>query len=100
MRALLFTGLAVLALLAACDTGSVPGFVGISCSTASDCNSGLDCLDYEVPAGDGGCKSLGMQCAQSCKSNADCASSGPGWACYAACGTITLCQPAMDAAGQ
>jgi hypothetical protein len=83
--------------LAACDSGSVPGFAGMACSTSGDCNGGLSCLEYDVPGGDGGCRSLGMQCAQPCKSTADCASMGSGMACYAACGTVTLCQPATDA---
>ncbi len=81
-----------------CDSGSAPGFVGVACSTTSDCSSGLQCLDYKAP-GEGGCVSYGLTCVQPCKSNADCA--GSGFACYSVCGgTAAICQPALDAGGQ
>ncbi len=95
MRAIL----TAFALLVACDSGNVPDFAGTTCTTSNDCGSGLQCLQYDVP-GEGGCKSLGLTCVQPCTSNADCASTGSGYACYAACGTQTICQPAMDAAAQ
>jgi len=99
MRALLPLVAVTVLLVAACDSGSVPDFAGTACTTSGDCGSGLQCLQYEVP-GEGGCKSLGLTCVQPCQSNTDCASNGSGYACYAACGTQTICQPAMDAAGQ
>ncbi len=86
--------------LAACDSGSAPGFVGVACSSTSDCSSGLQCLDYKAP-GEGGCVSYGLTCLQPCTTNADCA--GSGFTCYAVCGIAAICQPAMpamDAGGQ
>jgi hypothetical protein len=85
--------------LAGCDSGSPPGFAGVACSTSGDCSSGLSCLQYLVP-GEAGCTSLGLTCVQPCQTSADCGGASSGYACYAACGTTTICQPAMDAGGQ
>jgi hypothetical protein len=85
---------AALLLLLACDSGSLPGFQGESCRQASDCNSGLQCLDYSTVV-DGGCVSLGLQCLQPCQASTDCGSAGSGFGCYAACGTEAVCQPAL-----
>jgi hypothetical protein len=91
--------LAVLVLLlGGCDSGSLPGFQGETCSRTSDCNSGLQCLDYSAVV-DGGCTSLGLTCLQPCQTSMDCTSAGTGFACYAACGTVTVCQPALPDAG-
>jgi len=90
--------LLVALVLPGCDSGSLPGFLGISCGQTSDCNSGLQCLDYMAVV-DGGCTSLGKQCLLPCQTAADCASAGAGFGCYAACGTQTVCQPTLAEAG-
>jgi hypothetical protein len=101
LRALAPTFAALLVALAACDSGSVPGFAGMACTSSSDCSSGLQCLDYKAP-GEGGCVSYGQTCVQPCQTSADCASAGTGYACVATCGTAAICQPApaLDAGGQ
>ncbi len=81
-------------LLAGCDSGSPPGFAGASCGQTSDCSSGLQCLEYATPV-DGGCVSWGTVCVQTCATSADCTSDGVGYGCYAACGTVAICQPAL-----
>lgn len=85
----------VAVLLAGCNSGSLPGFAGVSCRQSSDCNSGLQCLEYSTPV-DGGCVSTGTVCLQPCLTASDCASEGTGFACYAACGGQTVCQPAIQ----
>jgi hypothetical protein len=80
-------------LLAGCDSGGLPGFAGMTCRETSDCNSGLQCLEYSTPV-DGGCASQGTLCVQPCLTSADCTSQGAGFACYAACGGQAICQPA------
>jgi hypothetical protein len=83
-----------LALVGGCDSGSLPTFQGADCKQTSDCNSGLQCLDYATVV-DGGCTSLGMQCVQTCLSSSDCTSAGAGFGCYSVCGGPAVCQPAV-----
>jgi hypothetical protein len=85
-------------LFGGCDSGSLPGIQGIACRQTSDCNSGLECLEYMTEV-DGGCASLGMQCLLPCQTAADCTSAGSGFGCYAACGSEKVCQPALPDAG-
>jgi hypothetical protein len=77
------------------------GLEGISCSTDSDCNSGLKCLPYRVygEAGvpsDGGCPSIGNECLAPCNEDSDCTSQGPGLVCLSGCGGTSVCEAAVD----
>lgn len=81
----------LVAILTGCNSGGLPGFAGETCSRASDCNSGFQCLEYSTPV-DGGCASMGTVCLQPCLTSSDCA--GTGFGCYASCGGPTVCQPA------
>jgi hypothetical protein len=72
------------------------GIPGISCGSDSDCNSGLKCLDFEVPSeagADAGCTSLGKECLQPCLASADCATADAGLVCFASCGGTPACEP-------
>jgi hypothetical protein len=73
------------------------GIPGISCGQDSECNSGLQCLDFKVPSeagADAGCDSLGKECLQPCLTSADCAAGGVGLVCFASCGGTPACEPA------
>jgi len=80
------------------------GLQGISCSSDSDCNSGLKCLAYylETDSGaDGGCGQFGSVCQQPCKITSDCTEEG--FVCVSSCGDVAACQLASavpDAAAE
>jgi hypothetical protein len=70
------------------------GIEGISCTTASDCNTGLSCLDYYTEGDSGteaGCGSVGTVCLQPCTTTSDCTVQG--YACFTACGGAGACLP-------
>jgi len=78
--------------LTACGP-TTSGVQGISCTSDSDCNSGLKCLAYYqvTDSGtDGGCDQFGSVCQQPCKSSSDCTEEG--YVCTSSCGDVTSCQ--------
>jgi hypothetical protein len=100
-RLVLWTSVAgALGALSSLECGpKTPGIEGFACSSDGDCNSGLQCLPYQVPAEGGGvgtaCASEGKQCLRPCRSNADCVE-GPGLTCVTFCGSGAACEATAD----
>ncbi len=65
---------------------------GEGCSSSSDCGAGLSCLSLAVTPLGGVCSSPGMACSKSCNNtDADCASLGPKFKCFAGCDASFYC---------
>jgi hypothetical protein len=62
---------------------------GASCDFDGDCTSGA-CLELAV-FGDGGCTTPGKACSKICMADADCASLGAKYKCFAGCGPGKYC---------
>jgi hypothetical protein len=77
----------------ACSSGPAAGSMGTSCTTTASCTNGLQCLQAYT-ASDGGCTSKGLECLQSCYSDADCGILG-NYYCFGSCGgsTDAYCAP-------
>jgi hypothetical protein len=70
------------------------GIEGISCTSDSDCNTGLKCLAY-YPApdsgADGGCTQYGSVCLEPCTTASDCTQQGD--VCAMGCAGPLACIP-------
>jgi hypothetical protein len=98
-RAAITLALSVALVVALACSPTTSGAPGITCTSSTQCGSGLQCLADSLPA-DGGCESVGMECLQPCSSNVECDSVlGPGYTCsQGPCGaSIATCQPALQA---
>jgi hypothetical protein len=74
------------------------GAEGITCTTDSNCGSGLKCLSFRYVDGgaEGGCSTAGQACLKPCQTNADCAPDDAGFGeCITSCGGQAACEPAM-----
>lgn len=93
--ALLFALLAApLATVTACSGSSSPSqrAAGQGCGGgAGDCASGLSCLPFATFAADGGCTPGPDVCTIRCNADADCASLGAKFVCFAGCAGTKTC---------
>lgn len=81
--------LAIALFAAACGTNPLPA--GAVCKQASDCESGLGCLDVAQFSGSA-CTVVGKACSKTCTTAADCASLGSNFQCFAGCGADKTCE--------
>jgi hypothetical protein len=82
--------LALLALLAACgDSSPLPP--GAACTTDTECQSGLSCLDVAQINGST-CTVVGKSCTITCQGDNICTTQlGLGFQCFAGCGADKTC---------
>ncbi len=81
--------LALALLLCACGTSTVPA--GATCTTASECDSNLSCLDVAEINGST-CTVLGKACSLDCTSDDNvCASLGSNFMCFEGCNATKFC---------
>lgn len=82
--------LALVLILAACGTSSLPA--GAACTQSSACESGLSCLDVAQFNGSA-CSVVGQSCSIACTAGGSaCASLGSNFMCFAGCGSDMTCE--------
>jgi hypothetical protein len=85
------TTFALLIGLAACGgTDSLPAGAACTAGQGTPCESGLTCLDLALFSGSA-CTVVGASCSLVCTGNADCASLGSNFMCFAGCGSAMTC---------
>ena len=73
----------VIVVVAGCVGGSgLPA--SAVCETTSECEEGLSCEPFAVFE-QGVCRELGRTCSTTCETDADCASLGSSFRCFATC---------------
>lgn len=71
--------------VAACGSSNNTG-IGAKCTSTTSCTAGLQCVT-SYGQSDGGCVALGLECQQTCYSDADCGIIGNGsYTCFSSCG--------------
>jgi hypothetical protein len=74
--------------LVACGTSSLPA--GAQCQQASECDTGLDCLELAQFNGTT-CTVVGKACTTTCLDDSGCAALGSDFRCFQGCGTTKTC---------
>ena len=92
MKTLAVAFAVALSLLAACASSTSSSSnkpAGATCGADSECGS-ASCLEFAVVR-DGGCSVVGKSCSKACVVDADCASLGAKFLCFAGCGSTRAC---------
>src|SRR5262249_12655874 len=71
------------------SSGDLPA--SAECTAEGDCASGLSCVPLATFSPDGGCSAGLKACSKTCTVDADCASLGAKFKCFAGCGGPSTC---------